>query len=840
MKKALKALLILSLFSLAFVFASCGSKAKSTSDSKSTDVTLTEEEKEYTYTFYNEDGTEVLKTETIKEGNNILPPTDPEKESTETNSFDFIGWYTQKEGGEKVTSFENIKSNVTLYARFNQTVKKYKITWLLDDDTPIDTTKVEVGGTPSHDAPSKSATKQYSYTFLRWTPEITEVSGDQTYKAVFEETLNKYTYTFYNEDGTQILKEETKDYGSSIVLPTENPTKTKKEHSSFEFVGWYTASGKEYNSNDTLNDNISYYAKFEEVADKYTYTFYDYDGTTEIKKLTVDYGTEIIPPSDPADYDKNGYNHTFIGWADGLNSTNYVTEFGKIESNVSYYAKYDSTPNKYTYTFYDEDKKTIIKQETVEYLTYISAPKTNPTKDSNADYTYTFAYWKDEQGLKVTSFNWITKDTYFYAYYTEAKTKYTITFDTQGGTKFDPYVREWGQAVYAPTKDPVRPGYKFEGWDKELPEYMPKENITITAIWSKENYKVSVVNNTTFEYTVSATNAEYGQKIYLSVKNSGNYTIQWSRSDNTTITYTGIDFSFNMPTNDVTITITGLPYTIKGNTVTFGSYPQSREKKSDILQDLNSMIGSRPTATELNGWTAYQYYSDSNISKYMFYKDITYGSSKYRAVYMTNYRPTKFSGYALDSASPTNSQIDDNGFSLRYIYYFKFEPIVWTISVNDNGEARLLANMVLDSQAYCNSESQTAFTHNGLTNKANSYVSSDIRVWLNADFYNTAFNADEKATILKSLYVPANTTLKDNVGLFKTSDFNDNVKIAASGTDYAKIQGLSSGYYTASHTTVSGDSATYVSIGKANGSTGTAQCFYTSIGVRPSVTIQLS
>ena len=119
MRKAFKMLLILSIFSFAFVFASCG-KSKSTSDSDASNITNTNV-KEYTYSFYNEDGIEIIKTDTIKEGNTIIPPLDPEKESTETNSYDFIGWYTQKEGGEKVTSFDNINSNVVLYARFEET-----------------------------------------------------------------------------------------------------------------------------------------------------------------------------------------------------------------------------------------------------------------------------------------------------------------------------------------------------------------------------------------------------------------------------------------------------------------------------------------------------------------------------------------------------------------------------------------------------------------------------------------------------------------------------------------------------------------------------------------------
>ena len=60
--------------------------------------------------------------------------------------------------------------------------------------------------------------------------------------------------------------------------------------------------------------------------------------------------------------------------------------------------------------------------------------------------------------------------------------KYTITFDTNGGSEIAPITQDYGTAITSPA-DPTREGYTFIGWDKEIPATMPAENITLKARW---------------------------------------------------------------------------------------------------------------------------------------------------------------------------------------------------------------------------------------------------------------------------------------------------------------------------------------------------------------------
>ena len=60
--------------------------------------------------------------------------------------------------------------------------------------------------------------------------------------------------------------------------------------------------------------------------------------------------------------------------------------------------------------------------------------------------------------------------------------KYTITFDTNGGSEIAPITQDYGTQIAAPA-NPTREGYTFIGWDKEIPTTMPAENMTLKARW---------------------------------------------------------------------------------------------------------------------------------------------------------------------------------------------------------------------------------------------------------------------------------------------------------------------------------------------------------------------
>ena len=176
-------------------------------------------------------------------------------------------------------------------------------------------------------------------------------------------------------------------------------------------------------------------------------------------------------------------------------------------------------------------------------------------------------------------------------------------------------------------------------------------------------------------------------------------------------------------------------------TVLMGMYPQSMVTDATLLDTLNSARGTLPTSENSQEWSDYGYYISGSVSSYMWYIDVANATDEYRGVYFTSYRP-----YRTTSRSSTSySYQDDNGYTTSSVYWFKYEPITWRVLDVQSSSAFLMADLVLDSQDYHYSTSNR--TIGGSTVYPNNYKESHIRSWLNDNFYNTAFNTEEKARI---------------------------------------------------------------------------------------------
>ena len=250
---------------------------------------------------------------------------------------------------------------------------------------------------------------------------------------------NKYTITFDTNGGSEIAP-ITQDYGTEITVP-DNPTRK-----GYTFKGW----DKEIPETMPA-ENITVKAQWE--INQYTITF-DTNGGSEIAPITQDYGTEITAPDNPT---RKGY--TFKGW------DKEIPEAMPAE-NIKVKAQWEI--NQYTITF-DTNGGSEIPPITQNYGTEITAPD-NPTRKG-----YTFRGWDKEIPKTMPAENIKVKAQW-------EINQYTITFDTNGGSEIAPITQDYGTQISAPD-NPTRKGYTFKGWDKEIPETMPAENITITARW---------------------------------------------------------------------------------------------------------------------------------------------------------------------------------------------------------------------------------------------------------------------------------------------------------------------------------------------------------------------
>ena len=125
---------------------------------------------------------------------------------------------------------------------------------------------------------------------------------------------------------------------------------------------------------------------------------------------------------------------------------------------------------------------------------------------------YTQVGWSTvDGGEKVYGFEDIyTKNEALTLYPVWNTNKYTITFDTNGGSEIAPITQDYGTEITTPD-NPTRKGYTFKGWDKEIPKTMPAENITLKAQWEINQYTITFDTNGGSE--IAPITQDYGTEI---------------------------------------------------------------------------------------------------------------------------------------------------------------------------------------------------------------------------------------------------------------------------------------------------------------------------------------
>ena len=164
----------------------------------------------------------------------------------------------------------------------------------------------------------------------------------------------------------------------------------------------------------------------------------------------------------------------------------------------------------------------------------------DPTKTG-----YTFDGWEDEEGNSVT----IPATMPAADLTVEAKwtiNTYTITFVTDGGTEIAPITDVYNTPVTAPA-NPVKEGYTFDGWDKEIPSTIPAEDMVITAKWTINSYKITFLDENGEVIKELAQN--YGTAVAAPTREKTGYTFAgWVNSNNEKV-----DVPATMPAQNMTL-----------------------------------------------------------------------------------------------------------------------------------------------------------------------------------------------------------------------------------------------------------------------------------------------
>jgi hypothetical protein len=412
--------------------------------------------------------------------------------------YDFDKWVIQPdtvsiiENTDKKIIFVMPEEDVTVKCYFKQEV--YTVTWKNEDGTVLEVDEnVPYGTTPEYngETPTKQGNAQYTYAFNGWDKEIESLTEDVVYTATYSQTVNEYTITWKNENGEVLETDENVPYGTTPEYNGETPTKQGDAQYTYTFSGW----DKEIAN---VTGDVVYTATYSQTMNEYTVIWKDENGEVLETDLNVPYGT--TPEYNGETPTKQGdaqYAYTFSGWDKEIES---VTE------DTIYTATYSQTVNEYTVTWKNENGEVLETDENVPYGTTPEYNGETPTKEGDAQYTYTFKGWNKE-------INSITGNETYIALYDQNIQQYMLnvevingTSNIENGTKFD-----YGTNIEV--KLTANEGYSVNGgYDREtvvIKNVIIKEDTTINHEFMINMYDITFVDH--YDNSIETLNINYNE-----------------------------------------------------------------------------------------------------------------------------------------------------------------------------------------------------------------------------------------------------------------------------------------------------------------------------------------
>ncbi|ODM27059.1 hypothetical protein A7W90_13035 [Clostridium sp. Bc-iso-3] len=383
-------------------------------------------------------------------------------------------------------------------------------------------------------------------------------------------------------------------YGTTIKLP-DTPSRT-----GYSFVGWYKdeAMTSPLEDKATMPDvSLILHAKWK--VNQYKITF-DSSGGSTVAAITQDYGTVVKEPTAPT---KAGY--TFAGWK--LNGADYTFTSMPAE-NITLIAEWTALSNiQYTVEHYMErmngsypstpDETDHLYGSTGAVVSANAKGYTGFTYDPNVSGTISSGIVKEDGSLVLK------------LYY--KRNSYNLSWDGNGGnvdtTGATTGSVKYGATIISPTNNPTKTGYTFKEWsgyDNNMT--MPAKDITFTAEWKVNQYKITFDSNG--GSAVAAITQDYGTAVNAPADpTKGGYVFAvWKLN--------GVDYTFTtMPAEDITLVAEwtidiNIPYTVEYYMEKLdGTYPSM----PDDTDHLKGMTGAVVNANA-KGYTGFTY--DPNVS----------------------------------------------------------------------------------------------------------------------------------------------------------------------------------------------------------------------------------
>ena len=303
-------------------------------------------------------------------------------------------------------------------------------------------------------------------------------TSSPTVVSTSSEPKAKYTVTF-NSDGGSPVDAQVVEEGEKATKPSD-PTKEETEKEIYSFEGWYVGETL-YDFTKPVTSNLTLVAHWK-ITHKFTVTF-DSVGGSEVAPQVVKEGEKATEPSDPTKAETDEAVYAFAGWYLGDSKYDFSSA---VTANITLTAHWNVTA-KYVVTF-DSDGGSEVASQRIVSGQKASKPK-DPTKEETDEAVYAFDGWY--VGEAAYDFDQPVAGNLTLVAHWKITHKFTVTFDSVGGSEVAPQVVKEGEKATEPS-DPTKAetddaAYAFAGWylGENVYDFSSgvTADITLTARW---------------------------------------------------------------------------------------------------------------------------------------------------------------------------------------------------------------------------------------------------------------------------------------------------------------------------------------------------------------------
>ncbi len=264
----------------------------------------------YTVRFLDFDGSE-LQSSTYLYGATPGVSNVPARESTVAYDYAFSGW---------TPAVEAVTGPATYTALYDSSKVLYTVTFM-NGSSVFATVRVPYGGT----AKAPGMPSREGYKFVGWNGSLSNVTGDVTVSALFEELVYREIVIDRGDDGMDTVKVEEDEWFTLPEAP-EKPGHT--------FTGWYGPDGDYLGkAGDTVKVSADMRIEPRYEANLYRIAFVN--GSDTLQSGEAAYGTlPSYTGTTPTRASSAKYTYTFVGWEPAIDT---------VKGPATYTAVFDST-----------------------------------------------------------------------------------------------------------------------------------------------------------------------------------------------------------------------------------------------------------------------------------------------------------------------------------------------------------------------------------------------------------------------------------------------------------------------------------------------------------------